>query len=220
MHELGQFTLSTAALRDALVNSRWVKGARTTNWSAVLSRAVPYVAATEMKGRLEWALTDRGHELVHELIAGGPREVRHEADALDTLKLKIKNPDVRDYVDEAVLCLRKGALRASIVFLWSGAVRVLQNNALAVGTLPLNAALKKHDPRTRQVEKIEDFAYVRDSLILNAAVDLALLDKGQKLVLQAALDVRNQCGHPTKYRPGVKKVSSVVEDLVGLLLLS
>jgi|SRR6266850_282021 len=218
LHEMARATVSVADLRDALVGARVVKGARTANWSDVLSRAVPYVVATNVDGRLEWALTGSGHEYVHRLLAGGPGEVQHEADALDALKPKIKDLEVRDYVDEAVVCLRAGALRAPVVFLWAGAVRVLQQNALAIGVTPLNAALQKHDPKARPVSKMDDFAYVKDSLLLLAAVDMGFLDKGQKIVLQAALDVRNQCGHPTKYRPGVKKVASIIEDLVGTLL--
>jgi hypothetical protein len=139
---------------------------------------------------------------------------------VNAYKQKIKDDDVREYVDEAVLCLRSGALRAPIVFLWSGGMRVLQTRALGVGISSLNAALQRHDPKARRVEKIEDFAYVKDSLLLNASVDLGLLDKGQKTILQGALDARNQCGHPTKYRPGVKKVASIIEDLVGILLLA
>jgi len=33
-----------------------------------------------------------------------------------------------------------------------------------------------------------------------------------------ALDLRNRCGHPTNYRPGVKRVSSFIEDVVGIVL--
>jgi hypothetical protein len=218
LHELAPSSVPASALRDALVDARVVKGARTANWSDVLSRAAPYVIGEKLDGRLEWSLTDSGRQYVHRLLAGGVREVQHEADALDALKLTISDLDVRDYVEEAVHCLRAGALRASIVFLWTGAVRVLHTNLLGMGVSPLNAALQKHDPKARQVSKIDDFAYIKDAVLLLAAVDLGVLDKAQKTILQSALDVRNQCGHPTKYRPGIKKVASIIEDLVGILL--
>ena len=110
---------------------------------------------------------------------------------------------VRGYVDEAITCLRAGALRAAVVFLWTGAVRTLHEAALKKGTAQLNAALQKHDPKARKVAKVEDFAYVRDKIFLLACGELGVLDKGERTTLEDALDLRNRCGHPTKYRPGV-----------------
>jgi hypothetical protein len=52
---------------------------------------------------------------------------------------------------------------------------------------------------------------------LLAAKDLGQLDKNQKDTLEEALDLRNRCGHPGKYKPGVKKVSSYIEDIVSIV---
>ena len=49
------------------------------------------------------------------------------------------------------------------------------------------------------------------------AQDLGLFDKAEKTTLGEALDLRNRCGHPSKYVPGVKKVSSFIEDVVGIV---
>ena len=81
----------------------------------------------------------------------------------------------------------------------------------------LNAAIAKHDPKARPVNKLEDFAYIRDATALLAFQDLGVLDKGQKTTLGEALDLRNRCGHPTKYTPGVKKASSFIEDVLGIV---
>ena len=63
---------------------------------------------------------------------------------------------------------------------------------------------------------VENFlAYVKDKLTLLAAQELGLLDKSEKDTLQENLNLRNRCGHPSKYRPGVKKVSSFIEDVVS-----
>jgi hypothetical protein len=50
-----------------------------------------------------------------------------------------------------------------------------------------------------------------------ALQDLALIDKGEKATLEEALNLRNRCGHPTRYKPGVKKASSFIEDVVGIV---
>jgi len=78
-------------------------------------------------------------------------------------------------------------------------------------------ALHKHDPKARPVHQLDDFAYIKDALALLAARDLGLLDKNQKDTLEDALGLRNRCGHPSKYKPGVKKVSSYIEDIVSVV---
>jgi hypothetical protein len=53
--------------------------------------------------------------------------------------------------------------------------------------------------------------------MLLALQELGILDKGEKTTLIEALDLRNRCGHPTKYTPGIKKASSFIEDVVGIV---
>jgi hypothetical protein len=67
------------------------------------------------------------------------------------------------------------------------------------------------------VTKLEDFAYIKDATALLAFQELGIVDKGEKATLGEALDLRNRCGHPTKYKPGVKKASSFIEDVVGIV---
>jgi len=67
------------------------------------------------------------------------------------------------------------------------------------------------------VKTVDDFVHVKDSTTLLAAKDLGILDKNQKDTLTEALNLRNRCGHPGKYRPGVKKVSAFVEDVTSIV---
>jgi hypothetical protein len=144
-------------------------------------------------------------------------EVQADVTTLTRLLSKVSDEQVRSYIEEAVTCLRHGALRAAVVFVWSGAIRTLQDAALGKGQRALNAALQKQDPRMRTVTTVEDFGWVKDRTLLDALTDLSVLDKGQKTMLVGALDLRNSCGHPTKYRPGVKKVSAYIEDVVSVV---
>lgn len=96
-------------------------------------------------------------------------------------------------------------------------MRTLHEAALAKGAAKVNAAIAKHDPRARAVSKVDDFAYVKDKVFLLAAFDLGLVDKGERDTLQEGLDLRNRCGHPTSYKPGEKKASGFIEDIVGIV---
>ena len=139
------------------------------------------------------------------------------AETLHTLARSVKDEVARRFIEEAIVCLENRALRAGIVFLWSGAIRTLHEEALAFGPDIVNGAIRRQDPKARAVVRIEDFAWVKDRTFLDAAPDMGLLDKGQKTTLVEGLNLRNHCGHPTKYAPGVEKARSYIEDVVGIV---
>jgi hypothetical protein len=75
----------------------------------------------------------------------------------------------------------------------------------------------KHDPKAKPLKVVNDFSAVKDVTQLLAFRELGLIDKGEWQTLQEGLGLRNRCGHPTKYRPGVAKVSAFIEDVVGIV---
>lgn len=198
-----------------------LKRARAKNWKKmnvadVLNRSGALVYTAGIAGNKHlWALTETGHAYVRSLLDLPEADVEVEQDVgtLETLAGKVTDSDVRDYLDEAIKCLKVGARKACIVFLWVGAIRTVQSLMMAHGKSAVTAAVQKHDPKARAVKSLDDFAYIKDSVSLLAAKDLGVIDKGQKDALTDALDLRNRCGHPGKYRPGMKKVSAFVEDI-------
>ena len=48
-------------------------------------------------------------------------------------------------------------------------------------------------------------------------LDLGEFDKNEKDTIEEALNLRNRCGHPGKYRPGIKKASSFIEDIISVV---
>lgn len=208
--------LTVTEIRDGLKNAR-VPQWKTINISDTLARAVPY--AYRAGPRSVWEITATGEEYVHQLPL--PFPVRSGAQqatpTLDALIARQQDEQVKSYLEEARKCLGAQALRATVVFLWTGAARTLQEQALAKGTKPLNAALQKYDPKSRNVSQVDDFAWIKDKNLLLACGELGMLDKGERSTLEDALNLRNRCGHPTKYKPGTAKVNSYVEDVVGIV---
>lgn len=102
------------------------------------------------------------------------------------LAARVADKDARSFIEEAILCLQVGALRAAVVFLWSGAIRTLHQNAWSAGAGAVNGAIQKHDPKGRPLRKADDFANVKDSVALKAFRDLGIIDKGQKVTLKEA----------------------------------
>jgi len=212
-------SLTVEGIRAELLRARVPKASK-FNVADVLNKSGALVdtLGASASGRL-WQLTTSGEthiRTVLKLPAAQP-EIEHDVATLEALAAKIKDIVVREYILEAIKCLSVGALRASIVFLWTGAIRTLQEEAFTKHYANLNGAIVKHDPKARVVNKLEDFAYVRDATALLAFQELGILDKGQKTTLGEALDLRNRCGHPTNYVPGVKKASSFIEDVLGIV---
>lgn len=211
--------LTVAEIRAGLASARVAKS-KTVNVSEALTRLGHYVHYTGRRGRSSlWMITTSGERHLEELgitPAHGPSQLTSDSEKLKNVLVNVTDSDAREYVEEAVKCLDANARRAAVVFLWSGVIRTLQIELLQSGRA-LTAAIQRHDPRSKPVSSIEHFAYVRDATTLQAAEDLGRLDKGEKGVLKEALDLRNRCGHPTRYSPGEKRVASFIEDVVGIV---
>ncbi len=207
-------------IRDDLIAAR-VPRASKINISTVLGRSGHLVDASSGFSNRLWSLTDSGRAFVRNLLKlpDANKGVTTDVGVLNRVISKISDKAARDYIEEAVECLKVEAFRATVVFVWSGAVRVLQTQMLSRDLKSLNAALIKHYPKAKSVHNIEDFAYIKDSITLLAAKDLGILDKNQKDTLEEALNLRNRSGHPGNYRPGEKKVSGFIEDIVSILFM-
>lgn len=215
----GQTAMTVDQVRLGLKSAK-VKAWAKLNVADVLNKSGSYTDTAGLEGKKRlWGLTDSGGKRVRQLLQLPPAdpEVEHDVGTLQALVAKVSDAEVKDYLEEAVKCLRVGAHRACVVFTWSASVRAIQGELLAHGSSVVSAALQKHDPKSRPVTKLEDFAYVKDSVSLLAAKDLGILDKNQKDALDAALILRNNCGHPSKYKPGVKRVSSFLEDVLSIV---
>lgn len=213
--------LTVDEVRGALIAARVPKASK-INVADILVKSGHFVDTPRTKqGRRVWKLTDSGVQQVRALLnlPIPEPEIENDITSLSKIASKAADADVRGYIEEALLCLRANALRAAIVFLWAGAIRTIQQRMLNIGLKPLNAALLRHDPKSRNISKLDDFAYVKDKTALLVAQDLAVFDKSERGMLEQSLELRNNCGHPTKYRPGTKKTSSFIEDVINIVFL-
>jgi hypothetical protein len=212
-------SLTADQIKNALLQCR-IPHAKLANVADVLSKSGAMVDSPGAKGLARlWRLTGAGDIHVRQMLGlkDAEAEIEHDVGYLRTLACKIPDPLVREYIEEAVDCLSVGALRAGVVFIWAGAVRTLQERVLGKGVAQLNAAIRVHDARAREVKKLDDFQYVKESTLLLAAEGVGVLDKAERNTLEESLDLRNKCGHPNKYDPGIKRASSFIEDVTGIV---
>jgi hypothetical protein len=212
-------TLTAEQIKTGLVQCR-IPNAKSMNVPDVLAKSGAFVDSPGAKGLARlWKLTGAGELHVRQIMGlrDAEAEIEHDVSYLKGIAAKISDPLIRAYIEEAVDCLSIGALKAGVVFVWAGAVRTLQERVLAAGISPVNAAIKIHDPKAREVKKLDDFQYIKESLLLLTAERVGVLDKAQRNTLEENLNLRNKCGHPNKYDPGIKKASSFIEDVTGIL---
>ena len=192
--------------------------ARISNVAQALAASAPYVE----KRNSEWELTDTGRTYVETLLeldtsrASPPTQVDEDAAALTELVEEVSDAATKEYLLEAVQCLKAGARRAAVVFVWTGAVATIREEVWTFGVKAIESALQRHNPNYR-FRKKDDFWRVKDVDLLTVAQGLGVYDQSQRKRLGEALDLRNDCGHPVKYKPREKKVASFVEDVCGIV---
>jgi hypothetical protein len=202
-------------IRDALVKAQ-IPRSRKANVSDTLAKLIPLV---ERGVSSHWKITGSGEKHVQEQLAlvDDNSQTQEDVSSLNRLSRSVSDEKVRGYVDEAIKCLQAGARRAAVVFLWSGAVYEIRERIWgAASKQEIETGLLARNPRAR-FRKKDDFSLVKDSTLIEVSGDLSIFDKSERKRLIEGLDLRNDCGHPVKYKPGEKKVSSFIEDILQVV---
>lgn len=135
--------------------------------------------------------------------------------SIERMLLKVSDPNVKDFILEGIQCIKSGVYRAAVIFIWSAVMNTIYHKCLTQDKNDLNNAIKKYYRDAPFVNSIEDFAYIKDRVILEVTAEISIYDKNTKNVLIECLDLRNKCGHPSIYKPKPIKVAAFLEDVVN-----
>lgn len=219
LEQSGNTPATAAQVAEELTHAR-VPNAKNWNVPARLHSAGALVDATPASKPRAWHLTKTGTSYVSALLPGGTvvmdANARSQAELRGVL-LRIRDLELRSYVEEAITCIEAAALRAAAVMAWAGALATIQVEMIALGASRADPAIRRHDAKSRAISGLDDLQYVKESTLLLAAQDLNLFDKGERQMLEQCLDLRNKCGHPGRYSPGAQKVAAMVEDLTAIV---
>jgi hypothetical protein len=162
---------------------------------------------------LDWtARAAKARKEAHKILSVHERSTSSRVVILEDLLAKLsKLPvDVQDYFDEATVCLENGLLRAAIVLSWAGFFHVLSENLYTNHLVALKAVRPKWVFNT--IEELKE--HYTESAILDAAKEAGLIGKASLREYQGQLSKRNQCAHPTLYRPSVNSSLGYVDDMI------
>ncbi|ODC03189.1 hypothetical protein BFW38_06165 [Terasakiispira papahanaumokuakeensis] len=136
----------------ALLKRAKIPRADKLNLAATLSQSAPLVDTVGKDGnKFLWKLTSTGETHVRDLLnlPANDIEIENDVSSLESLIDSISDNDLTDYLSEAVKCLQVNALRASVVYLWSGAVKKIRDEVFSCGVSNVNPAVQKFDPKAK-----------------------------------------------------------------------
>lgn len=162
-----------------------------------------------------WELTDSGRQ--HLTALGIPTRNSTPRNIAATLRAelpKIRDSNVRSYVEEGVKCYEHGLYRSAIVISWVGAVAILHDVVHARHLAQFNAEMKRVDNKWKDVVTTDDFGRLREFRFLDCIERLSVVGKDVRDQLRECLRRRNSCGHPNSLRISANAAAAHLEILI------
>jgi hypothetical protein len=125
-------------------------------------------------------------------------------------KLSVAPVDVQDYFTEAVTCLEQGLYRSGIVLAWAGHFHVFSESLF----LKHETNIRTSRPKWIFKDLSDLKEQIAESQLLDVGKEVKFISKANLRVLQGQLSVRNQCAHPTLYRPSMNSAIGYLDEMV------
>jgi hypothetical protein len=125
-------------------------------------------------------------------------------------KLRVAPVDVQDYFQEAVTCLELRLYRSGIVLAWAGHFHVFSETLFLTHEPDIRAARPKWSFKDLSDLKEQ----IAEAQLLDVGKDVKFIGRATLRVLHGQLSLRNQCAHPTLYRPSMNSAIGYVDEMV------
>lgn len=113
---------------------------------------------------------------------------------------------------QALLCIKRDLYRPAHVLAWAAFIDFLETK-LASDNL---VRVKAERPKWTNCKSIEDLREnVSEYQLIEVARDLGLLRKSEMKTIHGLLSKRNECAHPSGYRPGLNESLGFVSELLS-----
>ena len=133
---------------------------------------------------------------------------------------KITDAACREYLEEALVCFRHAAFRASIVMTWNVTYAHLVTIVVANHLVRFNTQMSTmFGGRKKPVASVEDFQKLKESEVIDVCNAAGLVSKEVAKVLVDKLDKRNTAAHPSGASVDKLQAEAFISDLVKNALL-
>jgi len=122
-------------------------------------------------------------------------------------KLSLRQEDL---FQEAFKCVEQGLFRSAIVMAWTLFVDFLGDK---LGEDNFNTLNRKKNWSISDTEGLREKA--TDNMIIDCAFDIKLINKRTAKSLHRLRDRRNECGHPSGYKPGLNESLGYIDEILN-----
>lgn len=134
---------------------------------------------------------------------------------LRALVARVNSPQGADYLAEAIACFEAQCLRAAIVMGWAVCYDQVLEYVLAKRLIDFNQELAKRNQKVKHVTQREDFAELKESLVLEVCRAAAVVSKATWKTLDRSLNTRNDYAHPSGRTIVAATAEAFIEDIVN-----
>lgn len=140
---------------------------------------------------------------------------------LSDLPAKVPALAERAYLEEALICFRHKAFRASIVMCWNLAYDHLCEFVLARHLARFNSQFPKTYPRLpfTPIAVRDDFGVLKESQVLQVCKSAGIVSDSIHKILQEKLNRRNIAAHPSGVHISEATAEELIKDLVENVIL-
>lgn len=140
---------------------------------------------------------------------------------LSGLPARVPNIDERDYLNEALICIRHEAPRAAIVMTWNLAYNHLCQYVLAKHLPAFNAQLPRSYPKARitQIRTRDDLTELKESELIQVCASANIVSSSLQKILSEKLARRNVAAHPSNVAVRQLQAEDFIQDLVENVVL-
>ena len=166
-----------------------------------------------------WELSRKGHDHLSNLgVLKKAPNIEKIASDFRAEALKIKSPQTRAFVEEAIACFEYDLFRSAIVMSWLSAVDVLHALVVAKYLRDFNIQASKDASKKSHTWKIakttDDLGLMKESDFIETLYKISVIGKNVRDELQLCLKRRNGCGHPNSLKLRGNTVAAHLEILV------
>lgn len=161
-----------------------------------------------------WVITLEGKAALDELgiLSAAPSKAIQPT--LRKYASSLTNPDIQEFVEEAISAVEFKLYRSAVVLSWVGATRVLYEEVIKNHLAPFNAEAVKRLPKWKAAKTAEDLTRMKEYDFLQVIASIGIVGKNTKDELEGCLKLRNTCGHPNSHKIGEHKVTAHIETLI------
>ena len=150
-----------------------------------------------------------GQYKLHKELITDSRNINSRVILLKDLTVELNDlpVDISDYFKEAISTLQSGFTRSSIVFSWAGFFHVFCSGLYN----KYESMIRAERPKWKLSTLAEFKDYQAESNIIDIAKVVGFINKNELKIYQGNLAIRNQCAHPTLYKPMMNQAIAFVE---------